>query len=54
MDIFSINLIMKLSKDIGINNDTIKLVGGKQLLYKQTYTLILIELKTLKIYIETH
>ncbi len=45
---------MELSKNTGINEYTIKLVESKQLLYGPIYSLGLVELETLKTYIETH
>lgn len=37
-----------------MNKHIIKLIKGKQSLYRPIYTLSLVELETLKIYIETH
>lgn len=45
---------MELSENIGINRHTIKLVEGKQPPYYLIYILNLVELETLKAYIETH
>ena len=45
---------MELLENIGLNEHVIKLVEGKQPLYGPIYTLSLVELETLKIYIETH
>ena len=53
-NIFSFDLAMKLTKNTGINKHAIELVNGKQLPYRPIYSLGLVELETLKIYIETH
>lgn len=45
---------MDLSKDIGINGYTIKLIKEKQLFYEPIYTLNLVKLETLKIYLKTY
>lgn len=45
---------MKLLKNTGINKYVIKLVEGKQLPYGLIYSLNLIELEILKIYIEIY
>lgn len=44
---------MELPKNTGINENAIKLIDGKQLLYGPIYALSLIELKSLKTYIKT-
>lgn len=44
-------LVAQLSKKTNINNYTMNLKIDKQLPYKSIYSLILVELKTLKIYI---
>lgn len=54
MDVFLSDLAMELSKNTGINKHIIQLIEGNQPLYKPIYTLNLIELETLKGYIETH
>ena len=53
-DMFSLDLVFKLFKHIGINDHAIKLVNGQQLVYGPIYSLRLVELKTLKAYIETN
>lgn len=53
-DIFSANLAMELPKHNGINDHAIKLVAGKQLLYRLIYNLRPVKLETLKTYIETY
>ena len=53
IDVFFSDLAFKLSKNIGINNYTIKLVNSQQLLYRPIYSLRPVELETLKAYIET-
>ncbi len=53
-DVFSPELVMELPENTGINKYAIKLINGKQPLYGLIYALSLVELKTLKIYIETH
>lgn len=45
---------MELPENTGINEYAIVLVEGKQLSYEPIYTFSLVELKTLKTYIETH
>lgn len=45
---------MELPKIIRINEYAIELIDGKQSFYKPIYTLSLIELETLKTYIEAH
>ena len=45
---------MELSKNIVINKHTIELVKGKQPSYGPIYNLGLVELETLKAYIETY
>ena len=51
---FFLDLMSKLPKYTGINNYTIKLIKGQQLPYGIIYSLKLVELETLKIYIETN
>lgn len=51
-NIFSPNSMAKLSKHIGINNYSINLINDKQLFYGPIYSLRLVELETLKLYIE--
>ena len=53
-DVFSLNLASELPKHIGINDHTIKLVDTQQSLYGPIYSLGLVELGTLKAYIETN
>ena len=53
-DVFSSDLASELSKHIGINNHAIKLVDGQQPPYGSIYSLELVELETLKAYIETN
>ena len=45
---------MKLSENMEINEYAIELIDRKQSLYRSIYTLSLIELETLKTYIEIH
>lgn len=45
---------MRLPENIGINEHTIKLIDGKQPFYRPIYVFSPVELKTLKVYIETH
>lgn len=52
-EVFSSDLVMELLKNTGINENAIKLIDGKQLLYMFIYALSLIELKSLKTYIKT-
>ena len=54
IDIFSFNLAIELPKNTGINKHAIKLQDDKQPPYRPIYSQEPIELKTLKIYIETH
>ena len=52
---FSLDLVSELSKHIEINNHAIRLVKDyQQLPYEPIYSLGLVELKTLKTYIETN
>lgn len=51
---FSLNLAMKLPKNIGINKYAIELIEGKQLPYKPLYSLGPVELEILKAYIKTY
>ena len=53
-DVFSLDLASKLRKHTGINNYAIKLVDGQQPPYERIYSLELVELEILKIYIETN
>ena len=53
-DIFSLDLAIKLPKHTEINTHTIDLEEGKQPLYGPIYSLELVELETLKTYIETN
>lgn len=54
IDIFSLNLVMELLDRTGINEHAIKLVDSKPPLYGPIYSLSLIELKILKMYIKTY
>lgn len=54
IDFFSKKLVKKLSKYLNINKYSINLEFDKQLPYKLIYSLKLVELKTLKIYIYTN
>lgn len=54
IDIFSKKSTIKLFKHSVINKHLINLELGKQLPYKPIYSLGLIKLKTLKIYIKTN
>lgn len=51
---FFVNLVIKLSKNTGINKHAIKLVEDKQLFYEFNYSLSLIEQETLKVYIKIY
>ena len=53
-DVFFLVLESKLSEHTGINEHAIKLVNGQQPAYRPIYSLGLIELETLKAYIETN
>lgn len=53
-NVFFVDLIIELLKNIGMNKHTIELIKNKQSSYKPIYSLSLIELKTLKVYIEIH
>ena len=53
-DVFSLDLTSKLFKHTKINDHTIKVVNSQQLPYKLIYSLKLVELETLKAYIETN
>lgn len=53
-DVFSKKSVKVLPKTININNHTIKFVDSKQPLYELMYNLNLIELETLKTYIQTN
>ncbi len=53
-DVFSSDLVIKLSKNTRINEHAIELLKGKQPLYGLIYALNLVELETLKAYIEIH
>ena len=52
-NVFSAKNVIELLENIGINEHTIKLEEGKQLLFDSIYSLRLIELETLKTYIKT-
>ena len=53
-DVFSLDLVSKLSEYTGINDHTIKLVNGQQPPYGRIYSLGPVELETLKAYIKTN
>ncbi len=53
-DVFSLELTMELPENTGMNEHAIELIEGKQPPYGLIYTLNLVELETLKTYIETH
>lgn len=53
-NVFLADLKIKLPKHNVMNNHIIELIKSKQLPYGPTYNLSPVELKTLKIYIETH
>ena len=53
-DVFSPDLASKLPKYTGINDHAIELVDGQQPSYRLIYSLGLVELETLKAYIETN
>lgn len=53
-NIFLFDLAIELLENTDINEHAIKLVKGKQLFYGLIYSLALVELETLKIYIETY
>ena len=53
-DVFSFNLVIELLEITGINIYTMNLEEVKQSHPKHIYSFGLVELKTLKIYIETH
>lgn len=48
------NLISKFLKYTGMNDPIIELIDGEQLFYRPIYTLELIKLETLKVYIKTN
>lgn len=52
VNIFSPNLIAEFWEYIEINNHVIDIINGKQTLYRLIYSLELMELKILKIYIK--
>ncbi len=53
-DVFSTKLAAKLLKYTGINNHTIEFVDDQQLPYGSIYSLRLVELETLKAYIQNN
>lgn len=53
-DVFPPNLAIKLPENTSINKHAIELKDGKQPLYRPIYSLGLIELEILKIYIKTY
>lgn len=54
INIFLYNFILNLLKYIYTNNQTIYIINNKQLFYNQIHNLMPIELKILKIYINTN
>lgn len=54
INVFYPDLATELPKYTGINNHTIELIDSKQILYGQIYSLELVEVKSLKTYIETN
>ncbi len=52
--VFSSELAMELLENTGMNKYTIELIKEKQPPYGPIYALSLVELETLKVYIETH
>ena len=53
-DVFFPDLVSKLSEHTKINKHTIKLVDGQQPPYRSIYSLVLVELETLKAYIKAN
>ncbi len=53
-DVFSFDLTIELPENTGINKHAIELIEGKQPPHGPIYSLIPVELETLKTYIETH
>ena len=53
-DVFSMEYIVELPKNVGINEHAIKLEEGKQPSFRLIYSLGPVELETLKIYIKTN
>ena len=53
-DVFSFDLAMELLENTGINKHAIELQNGEQPPYRPIYSLVPVELETLKTYIETH
>ncbi len=53
-NVFFLDLAMELPENTRMNEYTIKLINSKQPPYRPIYALSLMELETLKIYIETH
>ena len=53
-DIFSLNLVFKLSEHTKINNQTIELFDVQHLPYRLIYSLRPVELETMKTYIKTN
>ena len=54
VNVFSLKLIVKLSKHMGVNNYTIRLVDNQQPLYGFIYNLGSIKLEILKTYIKNN
>lgn len=54
LKIFFFDLTIELPKNTGINKDIIIRIVNKQLFYTLIYTLNIVELETLKTYIETN
>ncbi len=53
-DVFFLKLVIELPENTGMNEHAIELINGKQPSYGPIYILSLVELETLKTYIETH
>lgn len=53
-NVFFFNLVIELTKNIGINKHTIKLVEDKQPPNRSIYALTSVKLETLKTYIKTY
>lgn len=54
VDVFLPDLAAELLEYIGINDHAISLINGKQPLHRPIYSIVPVELKTLKFYIETN
>ena len=53
-DVFLFNFAKELPENTGRNENAIKLIAEKRLPYGLIYSLGLVKLETLKIYIKTH